>query len=375
MPSPASAHFSGTVQRFDPARQSPVDSQAIARLVQASSKAGPRLILWDLVGSCNLKCPSCPVGSMAGTNPKGLITDETFEAVLAKLAREFPKAQLHFYNWTEPLIHPRINDYCKAAADAGFHLHLSSNLNHLKNPEGLMASGMKTFRISLSGSTQAVYEMGHRGGKIEKVKQNMRRLSAAKKATGSRTRIHVYFHKYRHNLHEVGLMDSLARELDFDFIADWAFLMPVEKLIQYAEDDLDDDQRSFANDAIVPAVNDALALMQPHRAQPCELIDQLVLDFRGHVSLCCAVYDGQRNFIGNYLDWSWERLQAIKYQHQSCVKCMHYGAHVLYTHFANPDLREAVEQLATQDLERLTARSRRTSIRLPVLTQGLAESA
>lgn len=312
---------------------------------------------------------------MAGTNPKGLIANEVFHAVLAKLSREFPKGQLHFYNWTEPLIHPRINDYCKAAADAGFHLHLSSNLNHLKDPEGLMAAGAKTIRISLSGFTQAVYETGHRGGKIEKVKQNMRRLSAAKAAVNSRTRVHVYYHKYRHNLHEVELMESLARQLGFDFVADWAFLMPVEKLIQYAEDELDDEQRAFADNTLVPNVDNAVALMQPYRAKPCELIDQLVLDFRGNVSLCCAVYDGKRNFIGNYLDLDWSRLQSIKYKHQSCVKCMHYGAHVLYTHFANPDLRAAVERLAVHDLNRPAASRRPTSIRLPVLSQGLAESA
>ena len=78
------------------------------------------------------------------------------------------------------LIHPRINLYCKAAADAGFHLHLSSNLNFLKDEKSLLTAGVKTIRISLSGFTQSIYEQGHRGGNIEKVKANMRRLSAAR---------------------------------------------------------------------------------------------------------------------------------------------------------------------------------------------------
>src|SRR5204863_5847034 len=109
--------------------------------------------------------------------------------------------------------------------------HLSSNLNHLKNPEALLSAGAKTFRISLSGFTQPVYERGHRGGDIEKVKKNMIRLGEAHKATGSRTRIHVYFHKYRHNVHELPLMETFARDLGFKFISDWAYLMPLEKLI------------------------------------------------------------------------------------------------------------------------------------------------
>lgn len=343
---------------------------------EASLKAGPGLILWDLVGTCNLRCPSCPVGSMAGTNPKGLISDETFDRVLEKLRREFPNWQLHYYNWTEPLIHPSINRFCKAAADAGFHLHLSSNLNHLKDPEGLMASGMKTFRISLSGFTQPVYGIGHRGGQIERVKENMRRLAAAKKTVGSRTRIHVYFHKYRHSVHELPLMEAFARELGMDFISDWAVLMPLEKTLAYVDGTLPDSERAFADEAILPRVSDSLELMKPHRNDSCELIDQLVLDFRANVSLCCATYDSKRNFIGNYLEMGWADLQKIKYRHAMCETCMSCGVHALYTRFARPELRDSVVRLAEKQLAEPPGREAPRSIQLPVLEPArLAESA
>ncbi len=344
--------------------------------LDASVRAGPRLILWDLVGSCNLRCPSCPVGTMQGTNPKGLIDDQLFDAILAKLGRDFPRWQLHFYNWTEPLIHPSINRFCRAAADAGFHLHLSSNLNHLKDPEGLMASGMKTFRISLSGFTQEVYGIGHRGGKIEKVKENMRRLSEAKRAVGSRTRIHVYYHKYRHNLDELEPMRALAAELGFEFCADWAFLMPVEKLVQYMDGTLDDEERAFADRSIVPRVSDAIEAMLPERDAGCELIDQLAIDFQGNVVLCCAVYDGRRNFIGRYLDTTWADLQAAKYAHQTCVTCSKHAAHVLYTHFTKPELVQRMRELVERQLADPPPIGRRGSIPLPVLNAAtLAESA
>jgi pyruvate-formate lyase-activating enzyme len=335
--------------------------------LDASITAGPRLILWDLVGSCNLRCPSCPVGSMQGTNTKGLIDDSLFDAILAKLAREFPRWQLHFYNWTEPLIHPSINRFCRSAAEAGFHLHLSSNLNHLKDPEGLMAAGMKTFRISLSGFTQPVYGIGHRGGAIEKVKTNMRRLSDAKRTTGSRTRIHVYFHKYRHNLHELEAMRAYATELGFEFCADWAFLMPVEKLVQYMDGTLSDSEREFADRSLVPRVGDAIEAMLPERESSCELIDQLVLDFQGNVSLCCAVYDAKRNFIGRYLDRSWPELQATKYAHSTCTTCMRNAAHVLYTHFSKPELVNRMRELVERQLAEPPQVGQRGPIPLPVL--------
>lgn len=344
--------------------------------LESSIRTGPRLILWDLVGSCNLRCPSCPVGSMQGTNPKGLIEDSLFDAVLAKLSREFPRWQLHFYNWTEPLIHPSINRFCAAAAQAGFHLHLSSNLNHLKDADGLMASGMKTFRISLSGFTQETYGIGHRGGKIEKVKENMRRLAEAKRTTGSRTRIHVYFHKYRHNLHEIEPMRDFAQELGFDFCADWAFLMPLEKLVQYMDGTLPDEERSFADRSIVPQVGDSVAAMMPSRQDHCELIDQLVLDFRGNATLCCAVYDAKRHHIGEYLRTSWAELQRTKYAHSTCATCTSHAAHVLYTHFSKPELVARMRELVDEQLASPPQSGRRGPIPLPVLTrEELAESA
>jgi MoaA/NifB/PqqE/SkfB family radical SAM enzyme len=371
----AHTHFPSTIEPYA-ARAARIDPAIFAQQLASSQAAGPRLILWDLVGSCNLRCPSCPVGTMHGTNPKGLISDEMFYRVLEKLAREFPKWQLHFYNWTEPLIHPHIVEYTRAAAKAGFHLHLSSNLNHLKDAQGIISAGAKTFRISLSGFTQAVYEQGHRGGNIETVKRNMRLLSEARKSTDARTRVHVYFHKYRHNLHELPQMEQFARSLGFDFMSDWAYLMPVEKLLAYIDDELPGHERQFADASIVPNVNNAIAAIQPHREHNCELIDQLVIDHQGNITLCCAVYDGIHNGIANYLESDWQQIQSAKYGHSTCDKCMHYGVHTLYTHFSKPQLREMMTALADRDLQDDPANHTSASIRLPLFpTHSLRASA
>lgn len=322
------------------------------------------------------------MGSMRGISEKGFISDELFAAVLAKLQRDFTTRQLHFYNWTEPLLHPRIAALCRAAADAGFHVHLSSNLNHLKDAEAILASGIKTFRISLSGFEQATYAIGHRGGRIDKVKANMRTLAEAKRVTGSRTRVHMYFHKYRHNLHDLAAMESFARELGFEFLSDWAFLMPLEKLLAYDDGTLGADERSFADERLVPRVDDALALVQDHggRDMPCELIEQLVLDHRGRATLCCATFDAHSNIIGDYLDMDWNQMQQRRYAHATCDRCTRAGAQALYTNVSRPAMRDALSQLAERSLHEPIAR--RAPIRLPVLpspsmhpVHDLAESA
>jgi MoaA/NifB/PqqE/SkfB family radical SAM enzyme len=341
-----------------------------------SMPSAPTLILWDLVGSCNLKCPSCPMGSMRGSNPRGFITDELFKAILAKLKREFACRPLHFYNWTEPLLHPKIIEYCRSAAAAGFHVHLSSNLNHLPDPSGLVTCGVKTIRISLSGYSQATYRIGHRGGDIERVKANMRRLAEARQATGSRTRIHVYFHKYRHNLNEMRAMEALAEELGFGFVADWAFLMPLEKILAYAGGTLPEDERIFADRHFLPQLDRALRLVQEQggRDRPCALIEQLVLDHLGRATLCCATYDSGSNVIDDYLSLDWAQLQQARYRHATCTQCTAIGAHTFCTSVSDPALREEMAKLASTAAAEIATEAG-GPISLPILAQRVGELA
>ncbi len=316
------------------------------------------------------------MGSMRGANPNGFIGDELFHAILGKLQRDVACRQLHFYNWTEPLLHPRIVGYCRAAADAGFHVHLSSNLNHLKDAEGILGSRIKTLRISLSGFTQATYAIGHFGGNIEKVKMNMRQLAEAQRASNSRTRIHVYFHKYRHNLEEVAPMEAFARELGFDFLANWAYLMPLEKVLAHLSGTLPATEQTFADTHFVPPPEDALRLMQISGAQqrPCELIEQLVLDHRGRAMLCCATFDHETNQIGEYLKMDWAEMQGRRYAHSMCPKCTACGAHVWFTNMSDANLREQVARLAERSLSQPIPDARRSrsgnAISLPILNQS-----
>jgi MoaA/NifB/PqqE/SkfB family radical SAM enzyme len=309
------------------------------------------------------------MGSMRGANAKGFIADDLFAAILAKLQREFTCRQLHFYNWTEPLLHPRIAEYCRLAADAGFHVHLSSNLNHLRHEQAVLASGIKTFRISLSGFTQETYRIGHRGGDVENVKTHMRRLADAKAAAKSRTRIHVYFHKYRHNVHEEALMERFAKSLGFDFQSDWAFLMPLEKILAYVDGSLSEDERRFADERFIPPLDEALELVQREggRDKACALIEQLVLDHRGRVMLCCGSFENAVNVIGEFLELDWPTMQAARYAHSMCGSCTAVAAHAFCTSVSDPALRAKVMTLAERSMARPPRPFERDAIALPIL--------
>src|SRR5262245_16821 len=60
--------------------------QAHPALVPAQRKQ--RLLTVDIVGTCNLRCPSCPVENV-GTNPSGLMSLDLFARIVDKARREF----------------------------------------------------------------------------------------------------------------------------------------------------------------------------------------------------------------------------------------------------------------------------------------------
>src|SRR5882724_10077432 len=139
----------------------------------------------DVFGFCNLRCPSCPVGNWSDDPAvfhHGLMSKELLGAILDKAMRECRVRSVGLFNWTEPLLHPKIYELIALVRSRGLHCGISSNLNVLRSPDLLMAANPDWMRVSVSGFTQEIYVRGHKEGDIEKMKANMRRLAEAKRA-------------------------------------------------------------------------------------------------------------------------------------------------------------------------------------------------
>jgi hypothetical protein len=282
--------------------------------------------------------------------------------------------------WGEPLLHPRLPELIRIVQAAGLPCHLSSNLNFLPDADAVMAANPASFKISLSGFTQAVYGQTHRGGEIERVKANLVELAAAKGRQWAGTRIYGMFHRYRHNLdQELPLRDFLA-SLGIDCETIWAQLLPLEKVLCFAgagsfDAPLTDEDRELIGKLALP-LGPALELSRQLRAQPCPLRDrQYSIDASGNVQLCCAGFD-QRHFgIGPFLEMSLAECQALRDRHPICVQCMARGAHVYMTGTAPEFDALALANLAEDDIERLALRdevaARRIKRRLDSLYRRL----
>src|ERR1019366_2830753 len=142
-------------------------------------------IVLDVFSYCNLRCPSCIVGNKFGRMedwPKGLMTADLLDVIVTKAKSEFDIESIGVFNWTEPLLHPRLYELIEIINNHGVHSSISTNLN-VKDSydfERLLAARPGWMRVSLSGFSQAVYERGHAGGDIELVKRNLVSLARAR---------------------------------------------------------------------------------------------------------------------------------------------------------------------------------------------------
>lgn len=321
------------------------------RLFQQSGKRRMELLM-DVVGSCNLRCPSCPVGNMGQINASGTTDAALFEKVIAHADDNYAIYRVSLYNWGEPLLHPQLPRLIRIVKDRNLYCALSSNLNVLRNEDAILAANPDELRISLSGFHQETYGKTHARGDIERVKANMHRLAEAKqRLPRNSTRIDVYFHKYRHNLADLEPMKELATSLGFHWMENWAYYMPLEKVLEFADDRLSDTEMSFVKSQIALPMHEALQEARAFASEPCRLWnEQIVLDWEGNAAICCGVYDLKANRLGKFLDMTPADLMAAKSSHPTCVKCTAHGIHRYGEYYDHPVLRPKYEQLIADNV-------------------------
>ncbi|MBY0406961.1 MAG: radical SAM protein [Rickettsiales bacterium] len=328
-----------------------------AKLLYPHGKAKPRILTVDLSGSCNLRCPSCPVGSIGQLHPSGLMHSDLFRQIVQKARREHGMRIVALHNWTEPFLHPQLPEFIRIVKEEGLVCAISSNLTIARHIEEVLQAGPDFFRISLSGFTQESYATTHVRGDIEQVKQNMRLLSEARARTRkNRTHVAVFYHKYQHNLEEMKDMRAYTKALGFAWEESWAYYMSLEKIFQLMEGKLTDADKDFVQNRLALPIPEAIAAAKALKGQSrCTLLeDQIVLDYRGNVSLCCAVYDQAKNGLGNFMEMSADALKEKKTGHPTCKSCAGSNLHLYFTYHDIPELNKTYQKLAQARLHGLT---------------------
>lgn len=276
---------------------------------------------------------------------------EMLDQIVKKAKRELGHVAFHLYNWTEPLIHPRIGEAIETVLKNGVACHLSTNLNLDKHLADVARAAPTSIRISTSGFNQDTYSITHKGGDVEKVKSNMKTLARLVQERGGLTELNVLYHRYLGNHDDEAQMRAFAEGLGYNFEAVWAYLMPLEKNLVFAAEGINAPRLSDSDRALIRRLalplDKAIQISKSKMESDCILRrDQYALDAQGNVSLCCAVYDAGDRVIGSYLDTPHETLTQRKYEHPLCKTCMMNGLHVLATYGA----AEQFDEIATANV-------------------------
>lgn len=311
---------------LSPERFSPSQGRTLKRHAPAESPNYVYTI--DIVGTCNLRCPTCPVGNMPmGDRTKGFMPVETFGKIVEKIAAESPDRapQVWLFNWGEPLLHPDLPAFVGILNDHSMPSYLSSNLNIKRGIDALMAADPTDLKISISGVSDETYAITHTRGKIDRVVDNMRKIRRSMDRHGSDTRVWVGHHIYRHNQHEIETMAELCRELGFAHHPIPAFFQPLEKLVQIAKGET---LAEPVLDLLIEHPRDYIRRFAEVRDErfDCELrFNQTVINHDGSVALCCSTYSSENQLGVQFLDHDHEALARLKYEHSFCGECYRHG--------------------------------------------------
>jgi len=312
----------------------------------------------EINSACNLRCPSCTKGNQ-GTgyeHKTGIMDLDLMEKCLDKIVSENPEATILMYGNSEPFLHPKLPEAIRAVKARGLRCEMSSNLNYIHRVEETLDAGLDFFIISLSGFTQEVYERGHQGGRIDKVKENMRVIGEANKSRGVLVRVN--YHLYNDNEHELPLMEQYAAECGLGFFVSKARAISMENAIQYCREK-DPNATPYAVQSNRPDWNHLLPPVTqqwrdtmdrlwigPHLAREmyahhpkhgvCPVGAGSMFTFIRHdgkTQLCACTAD-RRITLGNYLDTTPEQMIEQRTGHSICRQCMKYRLN-LYFHIVD----------------------------------------
>lgn len=298
----------------------------------------------EIVGSCNLRCPSCPVGNMNTREvAKKMIPKELFMKIIDKISIETPvkNPTISLFDWGEPTLHPELPFFIKYINSKNLRSRISSNLNTNADFEKIMYANPSEFKISLSGFYEKNYSITHKRGKISKVLENMKTIKSFKDQFGSTTKIIVGYHLYRHNLLEdFNEMKKLTEELGFIFEPDIAHFMPIEKILSLLKNECEadvqidvpeitEDDKQLIKILLTNPKKQYLKWKKNNQNSPCTRLEyKTAIRVDGSIPICCGVYSDKYIVAKNFLDLTFNEIKKRRDNYDLCTTCMKNGAHV-----------------------------------------------
>jgi len=178
----------------------------------------PENLQIEISNRCNLNCFLCPKGRGEINRKRKDIPLDYFKDIIDEIKQKDPYLQL--WNYGEPFLHPNISKIIESIPAVFTNCDISTN-GHYMN-EGLaktiVFSGITKIIFGVDGLNQKNYEKYRKGGRLEKVLQNIRTLSKIKEEYKSELKINVQFIALKHNFDQIPQLGDFFYPMGVDEI-------------------------------------------------------------------------------------------------------------------------------------------------------------
>lgn len=283
----------------------------------------------DILGSCNLKCPSCPHSIIETEVPKGSMTIETFKSVFDKIIKETPSiSHISLYSWGEPFLHPYLDKIIDYVHEKNVAVALSSNLSikFSDRIERIIKADPDYLKVSLSGFYPQAYNNTHTGGDINLVKKNLILIRSLLDKYKAKTLIDINYHLYKDNSGDnIKQMQKFADDLGFIISKTYALVMPLERVISHLEGNPDSQTKKLEKNLLVTideGIKASSKFLLPKKTCPFRE-NQININSDLTVPVCCVVWERDKNVVAqNFLKTNLDKINKNKKQVSLCNKCM-----------------------------------------------------
>lgn len=185
--------------------------------------ARPAGFMVDPANGCQLGCPTCAntynrdfAAATFNPWPKAILGADLYDTLLDEVG--VTAFNGHFYNKSEPFLNRRTPHYVRRAHELQVKTSISTNFSFGKlDVDAIVESGLDELVVAIDGATQDVYSVYRRGGHIDLVYENIRRLVEAKRRRRvSHPWIRWHYLTFEHNIHQIDMATAIARDLGVD---------------------------------------------------------------------------------------------------------------------------------------------------------------
>lgn len=290
----------------------------------------------EIAGVCQARCPYCAQNSgkarraeKAADKPTAYMSVDLFRQTLARIRKSdaYLKGRVdrvYLYNWGEPFLAPKFNEYLEMLKDAGLYAVVSSNFQKVPVIRKDLLPVINEVLFSTSGMTQETYGRIH-GPDVKSVFANFEAFKAELNRYSPKAKIFMSWHRYRFNEHEFWDAYNYTRKHGFGFIPSVAFLNDLTELIQAASDKLtkerkQDAQRDMYFDHMVDSIS---SYKEGGSDYDCPAWDDVVVDEKGRLLICCGT--DSATSVGNVLESNYEEMRQRKVDSAFCRACKKTG--------------------------------------------------